>query len=74
MLTFGLIYGNGRRLGDYDSERAALEDLWFAIQQHGEQAVLAIQLEYVDEQGHTRTVAEGATLARRAALANRSRN
>ena len=65
---------NERRLGKYNSEHAALQDLWFAIQQHGEQAVATIQLKYVDEHGHARTVAEGATLARRASLANQFRN
>jgi hypothetical protein len=50
----------GHRLGEYDSEHAALEDVWFAVEQHGDNAFASIELRYVDEQGQVRSSLEDA--------------
>jgi hypothetical protein len=56
----------------YDTEQAALRDVWSTVQARGEDAISALSLQSQDDDGQTRTLAEGASLVKRASLANPS--
>ena len=68
MTYFELVnLSSGNRIGEFDSEEAALRDVRDVVQQRGPKAIAAIALTQEDDQGNGKILAEGDELARRAA-------
>ena len=74
MGNFAIVHvGSGKHLAEYASEPSALRDVRDVILARGRDAVSQLCLEYDDADGHTKTLATGPELARRAALPKPSR-
>ena len=53
---------SGNRLGEFDSHEAALAEVKYALDHHGEAYVATLLLDAEDDEGHTRLIAEGSDL------------
>ena len=65
--------GSGQHLAEYASEPSALCAVRDVVLTRGQAAVSHLRLEYDDADGHTKTLATGPELAKRAALPKPSR-
>jgi hypothetical protein len=62
----------GNLVGYYDTERAALQDVLAAIEEHGERAAETLVLGFDDPQGAGAEIARGEALTRRARASTKS--
>ena len=75
MLGFDLVdLISGERIAEYSTVHDALRDVWDVLQLGGETAVVGIRLEYEDDSGRTRVLAEGPRLVKLAVLTHLGRN
>jgi hypothetical protein len=63
---------SGNRIGEFDTESDALEDVRQYCERHGRAALGAIALTQADEDGHAGILAEGDELATRAERGHRA--
>lgn len=69
MGNFAIVHvGSGKHLAEYASEPSALCDVRDVVLTRGQAAVSQLRLEYDDADGHTKTLATGTELAKRAVL------
>jgi hypothetical protein len=72
MGSFAIVHvGSGKHLAEYASEPSALCAVSDVVRTRGQAAVSHLRLEYDDAAGHTKTLATGPELAKRAALPKR---
>jgi hypothetical protein len=63
---------SGNRIGKFDTEDEALNDVWTTVKSHGRRAIAALALVRNDEQGNVTIVAEGDELVGLAGLRSRA--
>ncbi len=63
----------GKQIGEYLTEQSALRAVWTTIEHRGAAAAAGMRLEYEDEKGQGKILAQGEGLVRRASLVNRHR-